>query len=340
MNNQLNKLDEILYGSLQPWLEISKPSEKFAPLVSKVPTVEVNFSSLYEFDFHRPTNPKTEYYYKLIVSETNAYCNSVVDLINADKNEMLQKRLYDDVTKNLLIPRFTDVIELIKEGFYFVEFIDPKNFTYAGGSEKKTETFIIQLLKVALVKIYLEIQNQFPQLNSGFALSERDIYDQFFNQGLPENSFLKRNNNKPTISKISKSPTISAIKPNSISRLSFTYKEFETNSDKLTDLFKHLKENGFIAKENPLANFKRAFSGKEVSNQVIWSGSTNEFHYFVYLIHNEFELIKPIKRNHWSVACKCFIRFDGTQFDKKKLKEGIKPKSTSELLDKAVELIK
>lgn len=339
MSNQPNQLDEILYHGLQPWLESNESYDKFVSLIHNESIVKPDFDSLYEIDFYRPQNPKAEYYYKLIVNETNKYCNKIVTLISEDDNVMRQQHWYDDTIKNILPKRLNDIIEVIKEEHYFIEFINPRKLNFEVTPEHKTDTFILQLLKIAFVKIYLEIQEIFKHLNKEFLLSERDIYDQFFNQNLPENSFLKKNKIATIIEKVPSS-SISAIKKDSVSRLSFTYKKFDTDSDKLTDLFQSLKENSFIAKDNPLANFKRAFSGKEVSNQVIWSGSTNEFYYFVHLILNEYKLVEPIKRNYWSVACKCFIRFDGTQFDRKKLKEGVKPEANSELLEDVVKLIK
>ena len=96
MSNSLNKLDEILYHEKQPWLDNNKPNEKFASLISKVKPVELCFNELYEFDFYRPLNSKMEYYYKLIIAETNRFCNNMVDLINEDDNALRQKYWFDN----------------------------------------------------------------------------------------------------------------------------------------------------------------------------------------------------------------------------------------------------
>jgi hypothetical protein len=340
LNNSLNQLDEILCRDLRPWLDMNKPNEKFATLVSKVKPVTLSFHELYEFDFYRPFNPKLEYYQKLIISESNQYCNSIVTLINEDDNAMRQKYWYDDTLKKQLPKRFTDIVTIIKERFYFAHIINPRNSKYEGDPDKKTETFIIQFLKVALVKIYLEIQDINKHLESGFLLTEHDIYDRFLNQAMPENTFLKRK--EPLVTAISeaKQETFPEIKSDVVSNDSFTYINFNTRADDLTNLFSCLKENNFIAKETPMGNFKRAFSGKELSNSVVWSGSEDEFAYFIHLVTNEYNLLEPLKRNLWKVACKCFIKFDGSQFDQKKLKGGAKPELTAKLLEEAVELIK
>jgi len=340
LSNPFNQLDEILYRDLRPWLDANKSNEKFASLISSVKPVTSDFHELYEFNFYRPNNPKLEYYFKLIINQTNQYCNTIIALINEDDNVLRQKYWYDDTLKKELPARFADIVTVIKEKFYFLHLINPRNSKFEADPDKKTETFIIQLLKVSFVKIYLEIQEYYKQLNSGLLLTERDIYDRFLNQAMPENTFLKR---KEPIEASITEPKMELIpegNTDSISYDSFTYKNFNTRADDLTNLYNSLKKNNFIAKENHLGNFKRAFSGKELSNPVLWSGSTDEFYYFVHLISLEHNLLEPLKRNLWKVACKCFIKFDGSQFDPKKLKEGTKPQLTSELLEEAIELIK
>lgn len=340
LNNPLNQLDEILYQDLRPWLDKNKPNEKFVPLISKVKPVNSDFNELYEFDFYRPFNPKLEYYQKLIICESNKYCNFTVALINEDDNALRQKYWYDDTMNKQLPQRFTDIVSIIKERFYFAHIINPRNSNFEGDPDKKAETFIIQFLKVALVKIYLEIQEVYKHLNSGFLLTERDIYDRYLNQALPENTFLKRKEPLVDIIPETAAVTIPKIKSDGVSYDSLTYKNYNTRIDDLTNLFSSLKKNNFIAKETSMGNFKRAFSGKELLNPIVWSGSENEFAYFVTLLSTEYNLLEPLKRNLWKVACKCFIKFDGSQFDHKKTKENITPQPTFRLLEEAVELIK
>jgi len=339
LSNQPRKLDEILYHSLQPWLDTNKPNDKFATQSEKIKPVFTTFEALYEFDYYRPLNPKMEFYQKAIMNATTHYCNAVVALINEDQNALRQKYWYDDTLKVKLPARLTDVINVIKERYYFIEYINPRSVKFEGDLDKKTETYIIQLLKVALVKSFLEIQNQFKHLNSEFLLTEADVYDRFLNQAIPENSFLKKN--KIRVEKVSDLfvPKASVIKEKEGTNHSFTYKNYNTESDKLSDLFKNLKSNNLIAKDTSLGNFKRAFSGKEVANAIVWTGNTNEFYYFVHLLHNQYELVEPLKRSIWKVASKCFIKFDGTQFDQKKLKVGTKPQLTANIIEEAIKIV-
>ncbi|MBI9069923.1 MAG: hypothetical protein JEZ09_21710 [Salinivirgaceae bacterium] len=339
MNNGLIKLDDILYKGLQPWLEENNSNEKFVKLQKKIKAVTPAFEPMWQINYHRPLSAKAEYYYALITNEATQYVNNIIELINEDDYLLRQQRWYTDTMAKLQV-RFNDIIELIKEHQYFVEFMDPKSQDFDINPTHKTETFVIQLLKVALVKIYLELQELFHHLGTELKINEVDIYDRFFNQALPENSFLKRIRSDAG-GDIEKLFTQSdKQKSEGISLYSFTYKFSETKADKITDLYKFLKENEFIASDNPMANFKTVFSGKEIYSPVVWSGTTNEFYYFIHLVHNEYQLIEPLKRKLWKVACKCFLRGDGSQFDIKKLKEASKPEKRADLIESAVELIK
>lgn len=339
MNNDLNKLDEILYKGLQPWLEENNSNEAFVKLNKRIKPVIPAFKPVWVIKYHRPLSAKAEYYYHLIVNEATQYINNIIELINEDDYLLRQQRYYTDTMTKLQV-RFTDIIEVIKEHRFFVEFMDPKSQDFDLNPQHKINTFIIQLLKVSLVKIFLELQEMFYQLGTEQKINEFDIYDRFFNQALPENSFLVKIRDDAGAD-LEKLFAEKDEKPaEGVSYKSFTYKNIAKEADKLSDLFKYLKENDFIAKDNPMANFKTAFTGNEIYSPIVWSGTTNEFYYFIHLLHTKYQLVEPLKRKLWKVASKCFIHGDGSQFDVKKLKEASKPEIRADLIEHALELIK
>ena len=120
---------------------------------------------------------------------------------------------------------------------------------------------------------------------------------------------------------------------------SFTYKQFIKHPDKLTDLCDSLKKNDFICKETQLSNFKKVFSGDEIKTPVIWTGNVSEFYYFIKLLYLKQNLVLDLKQNQWKVACKCFIKPDGTLFDHQGLRKNQAPKSTGHLLESAISLL-
>lgn len=341
MNNDLANLDEILYGNLRPWLDSNKPDEKFHSMIYELPIVHPNYQNLFEIAFHRPFNNKTQYYHKYILNESISYCNKLYELYNEDSNLKLQKYWFDNTSKKLQT-RLKELGKLIKEKQFDISFIDPTKTSFEIDTEHKTDTYIIQLLKIALIRIYLEMQEIFKSIEEESAFIESDFYSRFLNESVPGKSFLKEvqtitiANEEKEIYKTNKANDKIELK----AFHSFRYKEYDTEIDKLTDLCDSLKKNGFISKDTSLANFKKVFSGNEITTPVIWTGNPSELYYFIHLIYTVHQLVEDMKQQQWKIACHCFTKLDGSIFDRSKLKQLKEPKSTMHLLEQAVDLIK
>lgn len=158
-------------------------------------------------------------------------------------------------------------------------------------------------------------------------------------QDLYKANFTKKFSSRQIKSSSNKKFANPANKSVIVSDKSFTYKYLATNSDNLTDLFDSLKKNGFISKDTTLHNFKKVFSGKEIDTPIVWTGNMSDLNYFVKLIHNKNKLVVDLKQHQWKVTCKCFVQHNGQKFDRIKLKQQKKPKSTFHLLENAVRLI-
>lgn len=191
MDNKPTLFDKILYDSLRPWLNSNNSDDKFAPLISDIVTVYSEHPLIYEIDFYRPFNNKTRYYNKLIINETNRYCNKIINLINEDHNTLLQKYWLNDTLNKKLQTRLKDIGKIIRDNDYQLAYINPRKTSFNIDTDYKTNTFIIQLLKLALIKVYLEIQETFKSLLSDDLKIEDDFYTQFLFEPVPEISFLK-----------------------------------------------------------------------------------------------------------------------------------------------------
>ena len=81
--------------------------------------------------------------------------------------------------------------KLIKANNYDLSYINPHKINPSVDADFKTEAYTIQLLKTALVKVYLEVQGIFkPYLSDNYTEIE-DLYLQFLSEPIPENTFLK-----------------------------------------------------------------------------------------------------------------------------------------------------
>ena len=339
MSNDIKILDDILYRGLQPWLEENASEEKFAPLLSSIKEVTPDFTLQYRIDFERPFNHKTKYYARLINTELIKTCNHLHALISADNDRRLIKYWLDDTLNKKLKTRLSDLGKLIRERDYSTAWINPKKMTYDVDQEHKSNTYIIQLLKLAYMQLYLELQAAFKQWIDDILIID-DFYTQLLFEPVLEKLYLKRI--LVIEAETGPEPTVAAEPevPYRPKPLSFTYKQLAIGHEKLTDLCNSLKKNNFIAQDTTAANFKKVFSGKEITTPVRWTGTVSDFYYFIKLIHTDHKLVENLKQQQWEIACKCFVRKDGSMFDRSKMRGQKRPASTGDLLDKAVELIK
>ena len=183
--------DEILFRSLAPWLNINKSDEKFTALITEIESVKPEFQPLHEINFYRPFNDKTRYYKKLIVNASTAYCNSVYRLIKENDNIKLQKYWKNNLLDKKLPTRLKDIARIIREKNYWLDYINPRKTSFDIDTDHKSETYIIQLLKIALIRAYLEMQSFFPSISEEDKLIEEDFYTRYLNEPIPESTFLK-----------------------------------------------------------------------------------------------------------------------------------------------------
>lgn len=338
MINETKILDDILNDSLRPWLEQNSLDEKFASKLRLVKQSSTDYNFLYEIKFLRPFDHKSKYYEKLIFNTLKADVEKIFNIISEDNTEDLILYWLDNTLNKRLKTRLKDIGKLIKEMDFSLRYIDPNKLSVEFNQAHKANTFVIQLLKLAYMQLYLEIQDAFSTWIDDKMIIE-DFYAQLLLEPIPDNSFLTKIqiietevNEKPVLKKKFE-PTVNLFN-------SFTFLGLAKNSDKLVDLCDSLKKNNFISKDTTVSNFKRVFSNTEIKTPVIWTGNISEFYYFIKLLYNKQKLVADLKQNQWKVACKCFIKTDGTFFEHEGLRKNQVPKSTGHLLESAISLLK
>lgn len=340
MNTRPLAFEAILTGDLQPWRDANKVDEKFVPLLGDIPTVTPEFRPLYEFDFYRFFNPRTRYYHKLITNEANLYCNQVINHINSDSDTRVIKYRLGKILKKKLPTFLKDVSNLINTRNYELAFINPHKTSFSTDTDHKTETYIIQLLKVALVKVYLEIQEAFKIHLNDSLMEHNDLYLQHLSESIPEQTFLK-----PTYKEIdiqqntAEEPEVVQHKATKSKPKSFTYNKLVKNSDALKDLLDSLKRYNLVDSKTTIYDIKKVFSDDEISKPIVWTGNVSDLYYFIVLIHNVNKVVKNISPYHWQVTCNCFIKPDGSSFEVTNLKSQKPPKQNAEMMKKVASLL-
>ena len=185
MKQSLKTLKNILYSPIKDQSE-----DLFASLLSKTKKKEPQFPHLYEIEFIRHFNNKTNYYSRYIHNATNSYLDNFKEIM--DTAEILeQKYLINDCLKKMLPTLLEDTGKQIQLNKYDLEYINPHKANFQLDIEYKNKTYIIHYLKLSFIKIYLEIQEQFKDLLPDESLLEEDLYLQYLKEPVPQKSFLK-----------------------------------------------------------------------------------------------------------------------------------------------------
>jgi hypothetical protein len=235
----------------------------------------------------------------------------VINLINSNEDVWVKKYLLTGRLKKIkALLRLT--ADLIKDNCYELQSIDTHTSDFTEGREHKADTYVIQLLKTALLKVYLEIQGAFSSLIAEEDFMEiEDLYLQVLSDPIPGETFLrKRDMTAPTGVK----PDFNEVS-NQFWAKSFRFDRLATNPEALHDLFDSLIRYGLIAKESSLKDFKRIFSGGEIGNPIRWTGNDSEFYWFIHLVYTKYKFVEDLRQQQWKVAVQCFVRADGTRFD-------------------------
>lgn len=292
-------------------------SERIANL-AKFAEVQTDFSSLALPAFF---NKATEFYTYLINNETIRIRAAIVTNVSKAKTA---------------IDKEYQIVSLLKNLDYTIEQAAQKTYN------DKLSTYVLNAMKISLFRLYEEIKSVYPPFIGSEALSMHEIinfiapdFDQdknvqntcsyLISQFIESRQSIPVKDDKP----------ITGTIPADKAFYSFTYKHLTTQPEYIKDLFDSLKSNQFIDKSTIYTDFKKVFVGDQVLKPVVWTGNISELHYFIKLIHNINKSVIDLKQHQWEVACKCFIKPDGSAFDRAQLKEQKKPKATATLLEQA-----
>lgn len=352
--------NEILYGPLSPWLSSNANETKFKELLNnqlrankdnhfqyfkylidsfKYYSINLNITHISE-NIHSANIAKfaelqnnfslftipvfysktSEFYYYLINNEYNRIRNAIAYNV---------KNSTDEIDSEF------HVVNLLGDLEYLFEQFNEKKY------EDKISLYVLNAMKLTLFRLYEEIKIVFPAFIGSEALTENEIINfiapDFEIEKNDENTisylirqFIELRENLPVIVESSNKINL----PVDMIYSSFTYKYLNTQQEYIKDLYDSLKLNNFIDKATNYIDFKKVFTGDRILKPVIWSGKISELNYFIKLIHNINKSVINLNQHQWEVACKCFIKSDGLDFERNNLKEQKKPKSTANLIEK------
>ena len=120
---------------------------------------------------------------------------------------------------------------------------------------------------------------------------------------------------------------------------SFTYINNLTGQSNLTALKESLIRRKLIASDTDLKDFRKVFSGEAIDNPIVWTGNISELSYFIKQLHNNLKYVENVKQEIWAVTINCFIKENGEQYNRTKLRTQKVP-TTSKNIDSALNTLK
>lgn len=160
---RLDIVENLLFGHYYPMAkENSYDSFLLKERVVAFKNQEVDRGA-YAFRFAEPVNPKMKFYYQLLINDSVDYCNDILTfsagLVDLDIRAYFREELLNGHLKRLLI----EVGKVIREnGFKQSDFMNPSDGL---SMEHKSNSYVFHLLKMVLVRIYLEMQDLFGAVN-------------------------------------------------------------------------------------------------------------------------------------------------------------------------------
>ena len=185
MTRDLPLFNSILHHHLRPW-KATGSEQKFGQLLHSLPKENYHQQPLYEVAFPKPLTAKTRYYKALIDNEAMAFLNKMeAALANAINNNEKKFHIHTALTKKLKGLLTDTQKEIVKQKLYLKTLEDPEQ-----DKQQRDNAWILQYLKYQLIRLYLEIQNSYPEFLNDDALTEEDIHSTYFSENIPEGKLI------------------------------------------------------------------------------------------------------------------------------------------------------
>lgn len=185
MTNDLELYHNILLID-RPWLS-SNSDQKYQQLLQAVPKENYAQQPLYELNFQKPLTSKRKYYHVLIDNEARRYINTIHSLAHHASNENEKKYWIHNTLTKKLKDKFVETDKVISSNQFFFAIIDDRLQT----AKHKDDAYVIQLLKYELIRIYLEVQDNYPAYLKEDPLTEADLLTTYFHsEEAPQKSFI------------------------------------------------------------------------------------------------------------------------------------------------------
>lgn len=188
MSASLEIYNRILFLDLRPWLLSGVSDLKFKQDLNDLPKVFYQTQPQFEISFPKALSNKRKYFQALIDSAAIEYLNFIHKNVGESINANAKKYHVHMALTRTLNEKLRDLAKVIQEQHYSTEQYDPQFGTLKGNNTDSDGAFILFYLKHQLVRLFMEVQECYPEQLKEEPLTEDDIYLTYFNHTAPNPS--------------------------------------------------------------------------------------------------------------------------------------------------------
>ena len=186
--------DAVLQGKLNPMLPANHADMNYRMRLEEQIVEPAKDKGIYSLSFVKWDHHKTEYYRQLLLSETFAYCNEMIDHLQSE-NDMLIRTYYGEMILNrhlaTCLQRLGEVIS--ESGLKLSSLNRP---TPEDTTESLANCYVMHLLKVCIAKAYVEVQEVLSDVVT-MPQTETLLYSTYLHELPPVRTFLVKRTEKP-----------------------------------------------------------------------------------------------------------------------------------------------
>ncbi|MBN7816846.1 DUF6617 family protein [Algoriphagus pacificus] len=188
MSASLETYNRILFLDLRPWLLSGFSELKFKQDLQDLKKAFYQVQPLYEVSFPKALTNKRKYFLSLIDAEALEYLNYIHKQVSESINTNAKKYHVHMALTRTLNEKLRETAQAIQEQEYSPNQYDPTFGVLPTDTSIADGAYILFYLKHQLVRLYLEIQDSYPELLKEEPLTEDDIYLTYFNHTAPNPS--------------------------------------------------------------------------------------------------------------------------------------------------------
>lgn len=217
MKHTLELYNEILFLNLRPWVYGNHSEMKFKLLLLDEKKEYYTIQPLYKIEFIQPLSNIRKYYKTIIELEAIRFLNSLHEEILLAQNKFEKQYIIHVILTKALSQKLTETAQVITERSYSASQYDFSNPKLTSDKNIGNESYILHYLKFQLIRLYLEVQDSFPEYSKESMLSIDEIYYKYFIEQAPQESCIIKSENISSTKQILKTesedvPVFNAIK--------------------------------------------------------------------------------------------------------------------------------